>query len=53
MSIKHCLSHTPLRMALVEQECVAEVIELLLEHPHLFTLSEEAALATVRDQLKV
>ena len=40
-------------MALVEQECVADIIELLLEHPSLFTLSEEVALATVHEQLKV
>ena len=40
-------------MALVEQECAVDIIELLLEHPRLFTLSEEVALATVHEQLKV
>ena len=40
-------------MALVEQECAVDIIELLLEHPRLFPLSEEVALATVHEQLKV
>ena len=37
----------------MEQECVSDIIELLLEHPHLFTLSEEVALSTINTQLKV
>ena len=41
------------RMAEVEQECVYDINELLLENPNLFTLSEQDALTTITTQLKV
>ena len=41
------------RMVMVEQECVSDIIELLLEHPHLFDLQEGVALSTINTQLKV
>ena len=37
----------------MEQECVSDIKELLLEHPHMFTLSEEVALPTINALLKV
>ena len=40
-------------MVVVEQECVSDIIELLLEHPHLFDLKEDVALSTINTQLKV
>ena len=49
-SSHHCLYS---RMAEVEQECVSDINELFLEHPHLFTLSEQDALTTVNSKLKV
>lgn len=37
----------------MEQDCVSDIVELLLEHPQLFTLSEAAVLTTINTQLKV
>ena len=37
----------------MEQECVYDINELLLENPNLFTLSEQDALTTITTQLKV
>ena len=48
-----CCSGLHSRMSQVEQECVSDIKELLMEHPHLFTLSEEIALPTINTQLKV
>lgn len=40
-------------MAQVEQDCVSDIIELLLENPQLFSHSEVNALSTINAQLKV
>lgn len=40
-------------MNIVSQECVNDIIELLLEHPHLFTRSEEDTHGNIQRQLKV